>query len=73
LTFLVGTLGKGAVGEAFDSYGYATTFRWTAAFGFLSAVFVLLEWARVTAQDRRARKDTAPSVDDTKGDAEPAS
>ena len=55
LTFLVGTLGKGAVGEAFDTYGYATTFRWTAAFGFLSALFVILEWIRVSTADRRAR------------------
>jgi len=64
LTFLVGTLGKGAVGEAFDTYGYATTFRWTAAFGFLSALFVLLEWARVAAQERRAKAeaDTAAKV-----------
>ena len=54
LLSLVGTLGRGAVGEAFDKYGYAPVFRWTAATAIVSTVFVLLEWARVTAQDRRA-------------------
>ena len=54
LLSLVGTLGRGAVGEAFDQYGYAPVFRWTAATALVSTVFVLLEWARVTAQERRA-------------------
>jgi PAT family beta-lactamase induction signal transducer AmpG len=53
LLSLVGTLGRGAVGEAFDKYGYAPVFRWTAATAIVSTVFVLLEWARVAAQDRR--------------------
>jgi len=54
LLSLVGTLGRGAVGEAFDLYGYAPVFRWTAATALVSTVFVLLEWWRVTAQERRA-------------------
>jgi MFS transporter, PAT family, beta-lactamase induction signal transducer AmpG len=54
LLSLVGTLGRGAVGEAFDKYGYAPVFRWTAATAIVSTTFVLLEWARVTAQERRA-------------------
>jgi PAT family beta-lactamase induction signal transducer AmpG len=53
LLSLVGTLGRGAVGEAFDKYGYAPVFRWTAATALISTLFVLLEWARVTAQERR--------------------
>jgi PAT family beta-lactamase induction signal transducer AmpG len=53
LLSLVGTLGRGAVGEAFDMYGYAPVFRWTAATALVSTLFVLLEWARVTAQERR--------------------
>jgi len=48
LTFLIGSLGRGIAGEAFDLYGYATVFRWTAAAGLLAVVFVLMEWARVT-------------------------
>jgi PAT family beta-lactamase induction signal transducer AmpG len=54
LLSLVGTLGRGAVGEAFDKYGYAPVFRWTAATALVSTTFVLLEWARVSAQERRA-------------------
>lgn len=53
LLSLVGTLGRGAVGEAFDKYGYAPVFRWTAATAIVSTIFVLLEWARVSAQERR--------------------
>jgi PAT family beta-lactamase induction signal transducer AmpG len=53
LLSLVGTLGRGAVGEAFDKFGYAPVFRWTAAMALVSTIFVLLEWARVTAQERR--------------------
>ena len=44
LLSLVGTLGRGAVGEAFDLYGYAPVFRWTAATALISTLFVLLEW-----------------------------
>ena len=47
LTFLVGTLGRGVVGEAFDRYGYAPVFRVTALAGMVSVCFVLLEWVRV--------------------------
>ena len=47
LTFLVGSLGRGIVGEAFDTYGYAPVFRWTAAAGMVAVLFVLLEGVRV--------------------------
>jgi PAT family beta-lactamase induction signal transducer AmpG len=63
LTFLVGSLGRGIAGEAFDIYGYATVFRWTAAAGAFAILFVMLEWMRVTAESRRAQRETAPSVD----------
>lgn len=46
LVSLIGTLGRGATGEAFDLYGYAVVFRWTALTAVVSMVFVLLEWAR---------------------------
>ena len=62
LLSLVGTLGRGAVGEAFDKYGYAPVFRWTAATALVSTLFVLLEWARVTAQERRAA-EAGPDTD----------
>src|SRR5205814_9096285 len=65
LTFLVGSLGRGFVGESFDKYGYPLVFRWTAAAGLLAVLFVLLAWWRVSAQERRARadKDLAATVD----------
>lgn len=50
LLSLVGTLGRGAVGEAFDLYGYAVVFRWTAATALISVVFVALEWLRVSRE-----------------------
>jgi PAT family beta-lactamase induction signal transducer AmpG len=53
LLSLVGTLGRGAVGEAFDIYGYAPVFRWTAATALVSTLFVLFEWARATRENRR--------------------
>ncbi len=46
LTFLIGSLGRGIAGEAFDRLGYAVVFHYTAAVGGVAVVFVLLEWAR---------------------------
>mgnify|MGYP000753506923 CR=1 FL=1 len=55
LVSLIGTLGRGATGEAFDQYGYALVFRWTALTAVVSTVFVLLEWAR-TSHNARAER-----------------
>jgi PAT family beta-lactamase induction signal transducer AmpG len=63
LTFLIGSLGRGIAGEAFDIYGYPTVFRWTAAAGAFAVLFVVLEWMRVTREDHRTQMATAPSVD----------
>ena len=62
LTFLVGSLGRGIAGEAFDIYGYAVVFRWTAAAGAFAILFVLMEWLRVSAQDRRLAAAPEPSA-----------
>ncbi len=56
LTFLVGSLGRGVAGEMFDTLGYATVFRYTAAFGLLSVLFVSLEWIRSSAVERRVSR-----------------
>ena len=56
LTSLVGTLGRGIVGEAFGKYGYAPVFRLTALAGLVSVLFVTLEWARVARNERRAEQ-----------------
>ena len=59
LTFLVGSLGRGVAGEMFDKLGYATVFRYTAAFGLLSVLFVAMEWVRSSAVARRASAASA--------------
>ena len=52
LTFLVGSLGRAAVGEAIDQIGYAPVFRFTALIGLVAVGFVALEWARTAIADR---------------------
>jgi PAT family beta-lactamase induction signal transducer AmpG len=53
LTFLVGSLGRAAIGEAIDQIGYAPVFRFTAAIGLIAVAFVVLEWIRQAWRDRR--------------------
>lgn len=61
LTFLIGSLGRGIAGEAFDTYGYAPVFRWTAAAGAFAVLFVLMEWMRVAAERRRSEGEAKPA------------
>lgn len=58
LVSLVGTLGRGWTGEAFQQYGYASVFRWTALTAVVSVTFVLIEWARVAYGERRVSQET---------------
>jgi PAT family beta-lactamase induction signal transducer AmpG len=53
LTFLVGSLGRAAIGEAIDRIGYAPVFRFTAMIGLIAVAFVALEWARTAWNDSR--------------------
>jgi PAT family beta-lactamase induction signal transducer AmpG len=53
LTFLIGSLGRAAIGEAIDRIGYAPVFRLTAAIGLIAVAFVVLEWVRVAWKERR--------------------
>jgi PAT family beta-lactamase induction signal transducer AmpG len=46
LVSLVGTLGRGVTGEAFDRFGYAPVFRWTALSALVGVAFVAMEWVR---------------------------
>ena len=57
LTFLVGSLGRAAIGEAIDKIGYAPVFRFTAAIGLIAVAFVVLEWIRQAWRDRRSGGD----------------
>ncbi len=53
LTFLVGSLGRAAIGERIEQVGYAPVFLLTAAIGVIAVVFVILEWIRVAWAGRR--------------------
>jgi PAT family beta-lactamase induction signal transducer AmpG len=63
LTFLVGSLGRAAIGEAIDNIGYAPVFRFTAAIGLIAVAFVVLEWIRVAWRDRRETNGPVPAFD----------
>ncbi|HXH00284.1 MAG TPA: MFS transporter [Sphingomicrobium sp.] len=53
LTFLIGSLGRAAIGEAIDQIGYAPVFRFTALIGLLAVGFVALEWLRTAWRERQ--------------------
>lgn len=46
LTFLVGSLGRAALGEGIEIMGYEPIFYITAAIGVVAVVLAMLEWAR---------------------------
>lgn len=46
LTFLVGTLGRGALGQMIEEQGYYSVFIFTTELGAVAVVLCLLEWAR---------------------------
>lgn len=52
LTFLVGTLGRGALGKMIESHGYYPVFLFTTALGFVAVLLCIFEWMR---QGRAAR------------------
>ncbi|WGM32542.1 beta-lactamase induction signal transducer [Brevundimonas sp. NIBR11] len=47
LALLIGTLGRGALGELIDARGYAPMFVIAAWMGVVAIVFVLIEWVRL--------------------------
>jgi PAT family beta-lactamase induction signal transducer AmpG len=63
LTFLVGSLGRAAIGEAIDQMGYAPVFRFTALIGLIAVGFVIIEWIRDRASGRSDLADPSASVD----------
>lgn len=46
LTLLVGTLGRGALGQAIEERGYYNVFLFTTAIGGIAVVLCLAEWYR---------------------------
>ena len=67
LTLLVGTLGRGALGEMIENQGYYDVFILTTWIGLGAAVLVCIEWWRVS----RA-KDDAGIIAPEAGAAQPA-
>lgn len=61
LTFLIGSLGRAAIGEAIDQIGYAPVFRFTALIGLIAVFFVALEWVRSAWKERGATAETKPA------------
>ena len=68
LTLLVGSLGRGALGEAIELQGYAPVFRFTAALGAIAIFFCALEWIRASRQrrDPEAAPELVPPSDAAK-------
>jgi PAT family beta-lactamase induction signal transducer AmpG len=63
LTFLVGSLGRAAIGERIEQIGYAPVFLLTAMIGIVAVVFVILEWIRTAWNERRDGLGDVPAAD----------
>ena len=59
LTLLVGSLGRGALGEMIETDGYVAVFYLTAALGGIAVVFCILEWIRAAHSSRREQAEPA--------------
>lgn len=66
LTLLIGTLGRGALGQMIEERGYYDVFIFTALIGGIAVVLCLLEWIR-EARGKRAAGVVAPEIGE--GDA----
>lgn len=60
LALLIGTLGRGALGELVDAQGYAPMFAIAAWLGLLAVVFCILEWVRGSIVERRKTDARSP-------------
>ncbi|GAA4027395.1 MFS transporter [Sphingomonas rosea] len=63
LTFLIGSLGRAALGEMIDAVGYAPVFYLTAKIGLIAIGFVALEWVRQAWNGRRGGAGDLPASD----------
>ncbi|OCC23061.1 MFS transporter [Croceicoccus estronivorus] len=59
LTFLVGTLGRGALGKMIETRGYYDVFILTTVIGFIAVALCLAEWWRIRRLGRAAGLDAA--------------
>jgi len=58
LALLIGTLGRGALGELIERQGYASMFAIAGALGGLAVVFCIAEWIRLGLEARRSAQST---------------
>ncbi len=59
LTFLVGTLGRGALGKMIETRGFFEVFLLTTAIGIFAVLLCLIEWWRVRRKGKDAGLDEA--------------
>jgi len=59
LALLLGTLGRGALGELIEREGYAPMFVIAAALGGIAVVFCIMEWVRLAMETARLKRQTA--------------
>ena len=57
LTLLVGTLGRGALGQMIEERGYYFVFIFTALIGLVAVVLCILEWFREYRMGRASGVD----------------
>lgn len=62
LTLLVGTLGRGALGEMIENQGYYDVFILTTWIGLAAAVLVTIEWWRESRSSKAAAGIVAPEA-----------
>ena len=65
LTLLVGTLGRGALGEMIEDRGYYDVFILTTAIGGVAVVLCIAEWLRQARAGRRAAGIVTPDTGET--------
>lgn len=63
LTMLVGSLGRGAIGEMIEAKGYAHVFYLTAQLGLVAVIAAALEWRRQTLVERRNNAAAPPTAE----------
>jgi len=59
LTMLIGTLGRGALGQMIEEQGYYPVFLLTTGIGMFAVLLCAIEWARV-ARDKRTQNAPPP-------------
>ena len=62
LTLLVGTLGRGALGQMIEERGYYDVFVFTMLIGLVAVVLCVLEWIRVARKGKREAGVVAPEA-----------